>query len=180
MNESKKWYVVYTRRGQEKKVSEILSRKKIETYCPLSCSGHQPGYLRRSPNDVLFYNFCFVHIYEKQVPELKRMNGVINLVFWLNEPVVVPDHEISLMKDFLCEHKFVRLEKIGIQSKSESPDNLLITNKDHRFYVQSNTAKVMLPSIGYSMTAKTEPIDRITPVQPLLPRLRSFMDKIVG
>lgn len=180
MNESKKWYVAYTRRGQEKKVSEILSRKKIENYCPINSSIHQPGYLRRALHEVLFCNYCFVRICEEQVPELRKTNGVINLVFWLNQPVVVPDHEISLMKDFLYEHKFVKLEKIGIQNETRLPANRLIPNTDHRFYVQSNTAKVMLPSLGYSIAAKTEAINTITPVQHLLPRLRSIMDKIVG
>ncbi len=31
-----KWYAVYTRPRWEKKVAEILTRKKIENYCPLN------------------------------------------------------------------------------------------------------------------------------------------------
>src|SRR5437773_2264582 len=31
MNENKKWHAIYTRQGRERKVSESLSRKKIET-----------------------------------------------------------------------------------------------------------------------------------------------------
>ena len=32
----KQWYAVYTRPGVEKKVCEILTRKKIENYFPLN------------------------------------------------------------------------------------------------------------------------------------------------
>jgi len=180
MNESKKWYVVYTRRGQEKKVCEALGRKKIESYCPLSSNIHQPGYLRRSLSEALFCNFCFVRISDKQIPELMKTHGVISFVCWLNKPVVIPDDEMDMMREFLYEHRSVRLEKIGVQNGSTLTDNLLIANRDHTFYVQNSTARVTLPSLGYSITAKTESINTITPVQPLLPRLRSIMDKIVG
>ena len=36
MNENKKWYAVYTRPRWEKKVAEILTRRKIENYCPIN------------------------------------------------------------------------------------------------------------------------------------------------
>lgn len=179
MNESKNWYIVYTRRGQEKKVAEILNRKKIETYCPFNYNIPQTGYLRRSLHEALFCCFCFVRISNEQIPELRKTNGVINIVFWLNKPVIVPDHEISLMKQFLYEYKLVKVEKVDIQRKSKSPANLVVANNDNRFY-QTNTTKVMLPSLGYVMIAKPEKVLDETLEHTLFPRLRSIMDKIVG
>jgi hypothetical protein len=120
-----------------------------------------------------------VRICETQIPELHKVNGVINLVFWLNKPFIVPDHEIDLIRDFLTEYKNVTLEKIGIDEKVRFPNNLLADNKDGDVYIRNNTARAILPSLGYVMTAEA-PATIELPVSQLLPRLRSIMDKIVG
>src|SRR5215813_7693854 len=104
MNEMKNWYIAYTRPGQEKKVTEALSRKKIECYCPLNCSTHQPFYRKKTIPEVLFCSYSFVRICETQIPELTRVNGIINFVCWLNKPFIVPDQEIDVIREFLHEH----------------------------------------------------------------------------
>jgi len=157
MNETKNWYIAYTRPGQERKVTEALSRKKIECY-------------------------CFVRIFEAQIQELHKFSGVINLVFWLNKPFIVPDHEINTIREFLNEYRTVVLEKIGIDEKVRFANNLFADNKDRWIYVSNNTARAVLPSLGYTLTAKATPetIEMPVPPQLFLPRLRSIMDKIVG
>lgn len=179
MNETKKWYIAYTRPGQEKKVSESLSRKKIESYCPLNCITYQASYGTRTIPQVLFCSYSFVRISEAQIPELRNIKGVINLVFWLNKPVIVPDHEINVIKEFLNEHRSVTLEKIVIDQKVKFPTSLLTENKEQGIYVGNNTAKAILPSLGYAMTAEVRVAIEM-PVPQFLPRLRSIMDKIVG
>jgi len=178
MNETKNWYIVYTRPGQEKKVTENLSRKKIECYCPLNNAIHQSFYGKRAASEVLFCSYSFVKICEIQIPELQKISGVINLVFWLNKPFIVPEQEIHIMREFLSEYRNVTLKKIGIDRKNRFSTNLLAENKG--IYVRNNTAKVFLPSLGYLMTAETKAATIEMPVPQLLPRLRSIMDKIVG
>ena len=60
------------------------------------------------------------------------------------------------------------------------PISLLAENKDQGIYISNNTAKAILPSLGYVMTAETRAATIEMPVPQLLPRLRSIMDKIVG
>jgi transcription antitermination factor NusG len=180
MNETKKWYIAYTRPGQEKKVTESLSRKKIECYCPLNSTAHLPFYRKKTIPEVLFCSYSFVRICETEIPELRKIHGVINLVSWLNKPFIVPDHEINMIREFLNEYKTVTLEKIGIDEKVEFPDNFPPENKDQWIYTRNNTAKAILPSLGYAMTAETGETTIEMPVPQLLPRLRSIMDKIVG
>jgi transcription antitermination factor NusG len=179
MNEMKKWYIVYTRHGQERKVTESLSRKKIECYCPINAIS-QPFYRKKTTSEVLFCCYTFVRICETQIPELRKINGVVNIVFWLNEPFTVPDQEINIIKEFLSEYRTVTLDKIGIDEKVKFPDNLLASNTEPGIHVRNNTAKVILPSLGYVMTAETKGATIEMPVTQLLPRLRSIMDKIVG
>ena len=180
MNETKKWYIAYTRPGLEKKVTESISRKKIECYCPLNSTTHQPFYRKKTMPGALFCSYSFVRICETQIPELRKINGVINLVSWLNEPFVVPDQEIKIIRDFLSEYKNVTLEKIGIDENVEFPDNLPVENTDQWIYTRNSTAKAILPSLGYIMTAETKAETVEMHVPQLLPRLRSIMDKIVG
>jgi len=180
MDETKKWYIAYTRPGQEKKVTESLSRKKIECYCPLNSTTHQPFYRKKIIPEVLFCSYSFVRVCEAQIPELRKINGVVNLVFWLNKLFIVPDHEINMIKEFLNEYKNVTLEKIGIDEKVKFPNNFLAEDKDQGVYIRNNTAKAILPSLGYVMTAETKTSTIEMPVPQLLPRSRSIMHKIVG
>ena len=182
MNETKKWYIVYTRPGQEKKVTEAISRKKIECYCPLNTLIHQPFNRKKGIPEVLFCSYSFVRIYEGQIQELHKVSGVINVVFWLNKPFIVPDHEIDTIREFLHEYRTVALEKIGIDEKVRFADNLFGDKKDRWIYVRNDTARAVLPSLGFTLTAKATPetIEMPVPPQLFLPRLRSIMDKIVG
>jgi len=179
MNETKKWYIAYTRPGQEKKVTETLSRKKIESYCPLNCTTYQTSYGKKTIPHVLFCSYTFVRVSESQVPELRRTKGVINLVFWLNKPVIVPDHEINVIREFLSEYKNVILEKIDKEQKVKFPTSIMTENKGEGIYVGNNVAKATLPSLGYIMTAEARAAIEMRAPQ-FLPRLRSIMDKIVG
>jgi hypothetical protein len=85
------------------------------------------------------------------------------------------------MRDFLNDYQNVALEKIGIDEKVRFSNNILAENKDLRIYTRNNTGRVILPALGYIMTGETTTAATIeVPVSPLLPRLRSIMDKIVG
>jgi len=179
MNEMKKWYIVYTRPGQEKKVTENLSRKKIECYCPLNSATHPPFYRKKLP-EVLFCSYSFVRICETEIPELRKVNGVINLVFWLDKPFIVPDEEINTIREFLNEYKNVTLEKIEVDDKARFPNNHVAEIKDGRIYIRNNTARALLPTLGYLMSAEERAATIEMPVTHLLPRLRLIMDKIVG
>ncbi|HEV8505566.1 MAG TPA: transcription termination/antitermination NusG family protein [Chitinophagaceae bacterium] len=183
MNETKKWYIAYTRPGHEKKVTESLSRKKIECYCPLNNIIHQPFYRKKTVPEVLFCSYSFVRICETQIPELTRVNGIINFVCWLNKPFIVPDQEIDVIREFLHEYGTVTMEKIGIDENARFPKNIPIDHKETGIFVTNSTATAILPSLGYVMTAEMKPATIEIPVPqllPFLPRLRSIMDKIVG
>ena len=182
MDASKSWYIVYTFSGQEKKVTDILSRKKFESYCPLNNIA-QPGHWKRISYEALFNSYCFVRISESQIPVLKQTNGVISFVYWLNKPVVVPDQEIDAIKEFLWEYKTVksvRLEKANVDNETSAPGNLLTASNDHKFYLNNNITKVALPSLGYLMVAEEKILNQQVIVKQLFPRRRSIMQRIVG
>jgi hypothetical protein len=149
-----KWYIVYTKPGSEKKVSEILTRKKIENYSPLISVTGNWRENRKVQETSLFKGFVFVQTAEEQHEELKKINNVLNLVYWKGKPVLIKNLEIKVIKLFLNEYADVTLEKTVIKpghanTYGNDQEMPLITIKNKK-------AIVNLPSIGYIMTAEVE------------------------
>src|SRR4051812_27565254 len=109
-----KWYAVYTKSRWEKKVAELLTKRQIENYCPLNLVVRQWSDRKKKLYEPLFTSYVFVHVLQEQIAELKQVQGVINLVLWLNKPAVIKDREIQAIKEFLDEYKSVRLEKTAV------------------------------------------------------------------
>ena len=158
MSESKKWLAVYTRPRWEKKVSEILTRRKIENYCPINRVVRQLSDRNKVIHEPLFTSYVFVRISGSDIPSLKQTNGVINLVHWLGKPAVIHDSEIETIRKFLSEHLNIKLEKtpINVDDKIRVLNGPLLELEGHVLAVKNRTVKVALPSLGYLMFAEVE------------------------
>ena len=154
-NSTKNWYVVYTKPGCEKKVSNLLSRKNIENFCPLKryWNGRKKVIL-----EPLFNSYVFVQITEADMQNIRLTDSVVNFVYWLGQPAVIRQEEIEIMKRFMNEYANVKLEKIPLDvngsvrlvgiAPAESKANMVS--------VKNNTVKIILPSLGYMMLAEVE------------------------
>src|SRR6478609_8971676 len=111
MNE-KKWHAVYTRPRWEKKVAEMLTRRKIENYCPINRVIKQWSDRKKVVHEPLFRSYVFVKIAESELACLKKTDGVISLVYWLRKPAVIRDTEIEAIRHFLGEYDSVKLERV--------------------------------------------------------------------
>ena len=170
MNENKKWYAVYTRRRWEKKVAEILTRQKIENYCPLNKVVHQWSDRKKVIHEPLFTSYVFVRIPDAQVTSVKQMHGVINMVYWLGRPAVIRDSEIETIRAFLSSHINVKLEKtpINVNDRIKIIGGPLREREGQILAIKNRTARVVLPSLGYMMLAEVE-IANIKVMQPVIP-----------
>jgi len=158
MTETKNWYAVYTRPRWEKKVAEIFSRHKIENYCPLNRVVRQWSDRKKVIYEPLFTSYVFVKVTDKDHLHLRKTAGVINLVYWLNKPAVIPEHEIDAIKRFLSEYMNVELQKkpINVNDTVRVVDGPLMLREGQVLYVKNKTVKVALPSLGYMMNAEIE------------------------
>ena len=157
-----KWYVLYTKPNCEKKVSEILRRKKIVHFCPLT-KVIRLGKENKMSEQVLFNCYVFVKTFEHNFLELKRIKGVINFTYRLQLPAVIDDSDIILMKDFLDKHINVRIEKAGISSENNDYSTAAFEYKPRMIYVK-NKVKVVLPSLGFEMFSEFE--ESVIPLKP--------------
>lgn len=151
----KKWYAVYTRPRWEKKVADSLSKIEVENYCPLNKVERRWSDRKKIVEEPLFTSYVFIKISPKEQTKVREVDGVLNLVYWLGKPAVIREEEIQLIKDFLNHHKNVKILREQIH-----PNDLVRINtgalsdfKAKVISVSSNTVKVLLPSLGCSMTA---------------------------
>lgn len=158
MNENKKWFAVYTKPRWEKKVAEVLTRKKYETYCPINRVVRQWSDRKKIINEPLFTSYVFVKAYESELNALKANNGIINLVYWLGKPAVIRDVEVETIKRFLGEHINIKLEKtsINVNDSVRIIGGPLLEKEGQVLSIRNKTVKVALPSLGYMMLAEVE------------------------
>ena len=154
----KNWYAVYTRPHCEKKVALTLSKKKIETFCPLNSIKVNYQRRRKIIQEPLFSSFVFVHIVQDEIPILRQVDGIINLIYWMGSPAIIKDTEIEAIKEFTGNYFDIKLEQSQVNTNEvihiiEGPSSTM----DGNVYVFKNKVlKINLPSIGYNMIAKME------------------------
>ena len=155
---TKKWYVVYTRPRWEKKVADLLSRKKIEHYCPLNRVHKQWSDRKKIVAEPLFTSYVFVRIDDIEQLPVRLTDGVINFVYWLGKPAEIRNDEIQAIKEFLDDYMDVRLEKttVNLNDKVRMIGGPLVTQVGQVVSVKNKTVKVILPSLGYMMHAEID------------------------
>jgi transcription antitermination factor NusG len=156
METQRKWYAVYTKPRWEKKVAELLTRKRVENFCPLNKIVRQWADRKKTVMEPLFTSYVFVYASDAEQLGIKQTDGIINFVYWLGMPAVIRDEEIEAIKDFLYDHVDVKLERIpvNVADRIRITDGLLMHREGDVVEVKNKTVKVFLPSLGYSMTAE--------------------------
>jgi transcription antitermination factor NusG len=179
MNETKKWFAIYTRPRWEKKVAEILTKNKIENYCPLNKVVRQWSDRKKTIEEPLFTSYVFVRIPENQQVSVKRLDGVLNLVYWLGKPAVIQDAEIDIIKRFLTENSNVLLEKtpVNINDRVRIVNGPLMELEGEVLSIRNRRIKIVLPSLGYLMYAEVETsnVEVLSPVMSSQGDLRTSL-----
>lgn len=152
------WYAVYTKPRWEKKVAENLVRNGFESYCPLNRVLRQWHDRKKFVSEPLFASYVFVRTEEVRHPELSRVSGIVNLVYWLRKPAVIREDEIDAIKRFTDQYSNVSLEKtaVNLDDRVRVIKGPLITQEGNVIAVKSRTVKIALPSLGYIMVAEVE------------------------
>ncbi len=115
------WYAVYTKAKMEKKVAELLTRKRLENYCPMNVVDKQWSDRRKPDAEPLFTSYVFVRIPESMMGVVRETEGIVNFVYWLGQPAVIHDADIEMIRRFMREHRTAMLEKIPIRQEDTAP-----------------------------------------------------------
>jgi transcription antitermination factor NusG len=156
----KKWYVVYTKAHCEKKVTALLTKKKIENYCPLNRTVSSKGNSKKWVYEPLFTSLVFVYITDAEICKVRQMGSIVNFIYWHQSPAVINDSEIEYIQDFTKQYANIRLEKASVDPDGSveliSEPHIDIKSNTNLISVKNSNFKLLLPTLGYVMITEIE------------------------
>jgi transcription antitermination factor NusG len=152
----KNWYAVYTKPRQETRVCDALKKRKIEFYCPANKVPRKWTDRKKYTEVPLFSSMVFLKTSPLQLAEVLKIDGVVNLVHWHDSPAIINNLEIETIKNFIGDHTNVSLEKtqVSVKDKVRIITGPLIEQAGLVVAMKSKSVKVLLPSLGYIMSAE--------------------------
>lgn len=149
------WYAVTTKPRCEKKIAKVLELKGIENYCPLNKVTRQWSDRKKVVLEPIFKGYVFVRVEEQKKWELKRIDGILNYVYWLGKPAKIKDEEINIIRRFLNEFDDVQIEQVGLQvnGKVRIKQGVLMNYEGVLLEVSGNRAFVKIESMGLQLSA---------------------------
>lgn len=151
------WYAVYTKPRWEKKVAQLLEERGIENYCPLNRVIKQWSDRKKVVLEPVFKSYVFVKIDERIKWDLKKVNGILNFVYWLGKPAVIKEEEIITIKKFLNEFGEVQVEEqnhLTVNSKVRIKQGVMMNYHGMLIELSGNKARVRIDSMGISLNAQ--------------------------
>lgn len=142
-------------------MADLLSKKNIESYCPVNKVSRQWSDREKIILEPLFTSYVFVKIEETENSSVRSTDGVLNFVYWLNKPAVIRSEEIDNIKRFLNEFDNIQLEKVSVKPN----DTVMIVcgafmdKKGLVVSMKNKYVKILLPSLGYLMYAEVKTSD---------------------
>lgn len=99
--ERPRWYAIYTRPRHEKRVTEQLTMKSVETLFPVYESIRRWKNGRHRVQFPLFPGYAFVRIALRNRLEVMKVPGVVRLVGFNGKPTPLADEEITQLRQGL-------------------------------------------------------------------------------
>ncbi len=152
------WYAVYTKPCWEKKVAGQMAMHSIEHYCPLQKIQRKWSDRKKIIMEPLFKSYVFVRVNDKQQAAVRQVSGVVSFVQYLGKPAIVRDDEIDTIRQFLNEYRNIRLERMefNVNDRVKVLSGPFMQMEGDVLEVKHKTVKVLLPSLGFLMTAEIE------------------------
>ncbi|MEO6906119.1 MAG: transcription termination/antitermination NusG family protein [Ginsengibacter sp.] len=150
----KNWFVVYTKQHSERKVSLMLSKRRIENFCPLNYIKSKSLFWKTITFEPVFESYVFVNATEEEIVNISRqVKEIISLLYWKGKPAKINEDEIDAIKEFTSNHTDIILEKITAHQKSAKRDEVSYIMEGQLLTVKNKAFKVDLPSLGFTMVA---------------------------
>ena len=153
----KNWYVVRTKPGCEKRVAISFHKRKIEYFFPEKIKSNSSSFRRKKDQSVpLFNSYVFVHIDDSLVHKIKLVDGVVNIVYWKNEPARIKEEEIDAIREFTADYQNIKVEKsfVDLNGRVKIIDGPQYLMEGNLLSVKNSIIKINLPSLGFVMTVE--------------------------
>lgn len=136
----------------------LLTGKKLESYCPLNKVTKKWSDRVKTVEEPLFKSYVFVHINEEEQSKVRMTAGVMNFVYWLGKPAVIPAREIETIRKFLNEYENVIAEPLQLKKDARVTikQGLFMDHEAKILKIEGNRVKVVIESIGYTLIASVD------------------------
>lgn len=136
-------------------MARLLDEKGVEAYCPLNKVYRQWSDRRKLVQEPLFKGYVFVHLEDEHKWDVKKIDGILNFVYWNGKPAVVRDEEIETIKKFLSEFSDVEVEdlKLAVRTPVRIKRGILMNYQGIVVEVMGNKARVKIESMGVQLSA---------------------------
>lgn len=133
----------------------LLTDQGIENYCPVNKVIRQWSDRKKTILEPVFRGYVFVSISENKKWEVRKINGVLNYVFWLGKPAIIREEEISLVKKFLNEFEEVSVEnrKVAPGGTVRISQGIFMNYKGMVLEVWGNRAIVKIDTLDIQLSA---------------------------
>ncbi len=149
------WFAVHTKPRWEKKVARLLDNKGIENYCPLNRVVRQWSDRKKIVLEPVFKSYVFIRIEEDKKWEVKKIDGILNYVYWLGKPAHIREEEIDIIRKFLNEFNDVSVEKknFHVNAKVRIKQGVLMNYEGMIVEVSGNRVIVKIDSMDLQLSA---------------------------
>jgi transcription antitermination factor NusG len=153
---NEQWYALYTKPRWEKKVAKLLDELGIENYCPINKVTRQWSDRKKVVLEPVFKGYVFVKISEANKWEVKKVNGVLNYVYWLGKPATIREDEIQTIRKFLNEFTDVEVTDLTLKVNSavRIKTGVLMNYQGILVELIGNKARVKIESMGLQLSAQ--------------------------
>ena len=101
MNESKHWFVFYTKSRHERKVQDLLVRRGYDVFLPLQKVMRQWSDRKKKVEVPLFNSYIFVSVFAHQIQDVLQVPGVAWNIRHNGKPAVLHPKEYKIINRFL-------------------------------------------------------------------------------
>jgi len=174
------WYLICTKKQKEKRVTELLTKKGIENYCPFTmCENKIGGTKEVTIHQPLFKCYVFVNITEDQIQNIKQTPYILNVIYWKSKPAIISREEIGALKTMTENYQRIMVEKtaVGTMEKFHFKERNITTQHNNVFSIKHKGHVATLPSLGYKLSAQRERTSPKVLPQKETVRTDSFLKK---
>ncbi len=153
-----KWYPIYTRSRAEKKTQLELNKKQITSYLPLKKTVKQWSDRKKIVEEPLLKSYLFIYISAKEYTEVLTTPGISRFIYFSGKIAAIPNKQLEDLRLLLAnatdleviDHEVSLGEKVLIKAgpfKGIVAELVSLKNKKGII--------LRLQNLGYSITINT-------------------------
>ena len=151
------WYVLCTKPRHEVKTAQSLEHLGFEVYCPVKTEVRQWSDRKKKVRSPLFLKYIFVRTDEQNRNGVFQAAGVLNFLFWLKKPAVVPEQEMNALRCYL-EDEAIDSEDLQCFKAGDTVElkqGFFKGQKAEIKKINNQRVELILPVLGYRLIART-------------------------